>query len=599
MKNNIWVPTSALLLWLSTAPLGAAAAEKADVFTEEARATGLDFVHFNGMSGERYFNEIVGPGIALLDYDNDGDLDAYAVQGAMLGLDKTLDDALFPPRHPPPLTDRLYRNDLVVHQDGRRTLRFTDVTAAAGLESLGYGMGVAAGDYDNDGFVDVYVTNHGSNQMLRNRGDGSFADVTAKTGTDDRRWSTSAAFLDFDGDGWLDLYVANYVGYDIAQHTSCPQITGEPGYCGPLSYPPESDRLFRNRGDGADGIVTFEDVTLASGLGREKSSGLGVVTADFNGDGWPDFYVANDLRANNLWLNQRRGEDGRVSFVDDALLGGCSASSSGELEASMGVVAGDLDGDGDEDLFMAHLRQQTNTIYLNDGSGLFHDASLETGLGSPSWPFTGFGTAVFDYDNDGWLDLMVVNGAIKELDELRKKKDPFPLHQPNQLFRNLGATDGRVRFAETTGTAGAVFELSEVSRGAAVGDVDNDGDADVLVANNNAATRLLINQVGHHRHWLGLRLVDPATRRDAVGARAALHRAGKPPLWRTVRGDGSYLSSHDLRLLFGLGDSPEVERVRVVWPGGLTEEWTEVTAGAYTTLRKGSGRPAGEKEGTP
>ncbi len=567
------------------------------IFVDVARDAGLDFVHFNGMSGEHYSSEIMGGGAALFDYDNDGDLDLYLVQGHMLGRGKTLADASFPPRYPEPLTDRLYRNDQQTGKGGSAAggqkqrppeLRFTDVTESSGTLSGGYGMGVAAADFDNDGWVDLYVTNFGPNHLLRNRGDGTFEDVTGASGAGDRRWSVAATFLDFDRDGWLDLYVGNYVEFSLAAHFPCPLPSGSPSYCGPGTYEPEHNSLFRNRGGGADGTVTFENFSGRAGVRTERGAAtLGAVAADFDRDGWIDLYVANDAMANHLWVNQR---DGR--FRNRALLAGVAVNQEGQPEASMGVDAGDFDGDGDPDLILTHLDQESNTIYANDGTGLFDDVSTTSGLGLPSLVFTGFGTSWFDYDNDGWLDVLAVNGAIVGLEPLIRAGDPFPLHQTNQLFRNLGSGG---HFEEVTSEAGSVFELSELSRGAAFGDVDNDGDTDVVVVNNGGPVRLLLNQVGQDRNWVGLRLKSHG--RDALGAEVVISPAdGGAPIWRRAHTDGSYASASDPRVLVGLGDAGDAVGVEVRWPDGTVEEWPGVEAGRYTTLRQGAGTVvAGEK----
>jgi hypothetical protein len=561
---------------------GAATASGGPLFVDAAADAGLDFVHWNGASGAYYMIEILGAGAALFDYDGDGDLDAYLVQGEILGPGKTVADALRPPDGP--LTDRLYRNDSSAGPDGRRRLAFTDVSDESGVAALGggYGMGVAAGDYDNDGDVDLYVTNFGPNRLLENRGDGTFADATARAGVEDSRWSVPAAFADYDGDGWLDLFVGNYVAFDFAGLPICRDLAGAQDYCGPKVFPVEPDRLFRNRGDG-----TFEDVTAAVGMTGGFGPALGVVAADFDGDERLDFYVANDARPNNLWLQQADG-----TFRDEALFAGAAVDESGRSQGSMGVDAGDYDGDGDLDLFMTHLTQETNTLYRNDGGGLFEDWSAESGLGGPSLAMTAFGVAWFDYDNDGWLDVLVANGAVTKILELVRRGDRFPLHQPNQLFRNLGPADGgaeTVRFAEVTADAGPVFELSEVSRAAAFGDVDDDGDADVLLTNNDGPARLLVNQVGAARPWLGVRLLTAGGRRDAHGARAAVVRGGETALWRRVRAEGSYAAANDPRIVFGLGDGPEVEAVRVVWPGGEVEDFPGLAPGRYHTLVEGQG----------
>ncbi|MEE2636334.1 MAG: CRTAC1 family protein [Acidobacteriota bacterium] len=547
-------------------------------FSDRAEAVGLDFVHFNGMSGEFYSAEVLAPGGALFDFDNDGDLDVYIVQGQMLGPGKTMDMARMPPGEAMlPLTDRLYRNDLEIRSDGTRSLRFTDVTASSGLGVQSYGMGVTTGDVDNDGWVDLYRTGLRDNHLFHNNGDGTFLDVTEETGTNDIRWSVSASFLDIDRDGWLDLFVGNYVNPRLEDALECRNRTGERDYCGPKRYVAVSDRLYRNRGDG-----TFVDVTVEALSGGEYGPALGVVATDVDSDGWVDIYVANDGEPNQLWMNQR---DGR--FANDAWLAGAAVNRDGRAEGSMGVDAADFDGDGDDDLFMTHISTETNTLYINDGSGLFEDRTARVGLGPPSLTYTAFGTVFFDYDNDGWLDLLIANGEIMTQETLVRVNDPFPLHQPNQLFRNLGSG----RFTEVTGEAGGVFRLSVFSRGVAVGDIDNDGDADVLLTNNNGRTRLLVNGLGHRNQWVGLRLVGGPGGRDMLGARVGVVRADGSVLWGRARADGTYASANDPRVLMGLGQTQAIDRVRVIWPSGQLEEWTDVDPGQWTTLTEGTGKP--------
>jgi len=565
---------AALLVFIPSAR-----ADDEPIFTDRSAELGLDFVHFNGMSGELYFVEMTGGGGALVDYDGDGDLDVYFSQGRMLGEGEKVEESVFPPHHPEPFTDRLYRNDLVPGGE----LRFEDVTASSGLEATtGYGMGVAAGDVDNDSFPDLYLANFGPNQLLKNKGGKGFEDVTASAGAalGDERWSVSAAFLDYDRDGWLDLYVVNYVDFRLATHKTCASDVGARDYCGPNAYPPVNDRLLRNLGPGEDGRVRFEDASELSGIGRTAGPGLGVVAADFNGDGWLDLYVANDGAANFLWLNQGDG-----TFVDEALLGGAAVNAEGQPEASMGLVAGDVDGDGDEDLFMSHLARESNTLYLNDGRGLFRDSTQMSGLKNASFRFTGFGTVLFDFDNDGWQDLFVANGAVTLVEELLRRGDPYPLHETNQLFRNLG---GGARFEEVTPRAGAALEHSEVSRGLAAGDVDNDGDVDLLVINNAGPARLLINEVGQDRPWIGLRLVTPEGR-NVLGARVEIRRKDAPTLYRRVATDGSFASASDPRLTVGLGETTQIEELRVTWPDGSNEVFPAPPLGRYTTLVKGQG----------
>jgi enediyne biosynthesis protein E4 len=316
-------------------------------------------------------------------------------------------------------------------------------------------------------------------------------------------------------------------------------------------------------------------VTAASRIASEFGPALGVSTADFNGDGWIDLYVANDSQPNQLWINQHDG-----TFKNTALLAGAALTQEGKAEASMGVDAGDFDNDGDEDLFVTEQTGEGYNLFVNDGSGSFEDQSSRSGLAAASLGYTGFGTAWFDYDNDGWLDLLTANGAVQTIQALAQARDPFPLHQRKQLFRNL--RNGR--FEDVTASAGAVLQLSEVGRGAAFGDIDNDGDTDIVIANNNGPLRLLINNVGNRHHWIGLRLVGRTPPRDMLGARVAIVRKTGPTLWRRARADGSYASANDPRVLAGLGDSAEAPAVRVAWPDGRTDEWANVPVDRYTTL---------------
>ena len=343
------------------------------------------------MSGKFYQPEIMAPGVALFDYDNDGDLDVFLVQGQMLGTGTPL----IPPPPPAPLGDRLYRNDLEVKPDGTRMLHFTDVTEASGIHPRGYGMGVAVGDIDNDGFVDLYLTGFGRNQMFHNNGNGTFTDISKASGTDDPdSWGVPATFFDFDRDGLIDLFVGNYLNYSLKNDIPCFSDSGEPDYCRPHVYRAQPNHLYRNLGGGK-----FADVTIASGLGKPFGRALGAVAADFNGDGWLDLFVANDEQENQLWINQHDG-----TFTDTAVPAGVALGPNGERKANMGVDAGDFDNDGDEDLFVTELINQGSSLYVNNGSGVFEDQSARLGVRRPSLPFTGFGTAWLDFDNDGcWI----------------------------------------------------------------------------------------------------------------------------------------------------------------------------------------------------
>ncbi|MGH9802046.1 MAG: CRTAC1 family protein, partial [Blastocatellia bacterium] len=530
-----------------------------------AEQTGLLFQHYNGLTGKYHLPEIMGAGAAFFDFDNDGDPDVYLPQGAPL----ETSSAKWTGKGE--LRGRLFRNDLT--KDGK--LKFTDVTEASGILATGYGIGVAVGDINNDGWNDLYLCNLGANQMWLNKGDGTFVDVTAKTATAVPVWSSSASFFDYDRDGWLDLFVVNYVEFSVANSPVCYANSSVRDFCMPRAFKPAGNRLFRNLGNGS-----FADVTSASGVDREFGRGLGIVAADFNNDGWPDLYVANDGDPNQLWVNQKNG-----TFKNEALLAGASVNRLGVAEAGMGVDAADFDGNGTEDIFITHLMEETNTLFVNLGKGLFEDRTPETGLALQSRRYTGFGTLWFDYDNDGWLDLAVTNGAVRLLPELALKKDPFPFSQPNQLFRN----NGKARqngFEDVSAQTGKAFLSPAVGRGAAFGDVDNDGDTDVLIANNNGRARLFLNQVGNRHHWLGLRLLG-ATKRDQLGARVEVVVSAKDIRWRRARTDGGYQSAHDPRVLIGLGQATRVETVRVHWPSGKTEEWKNLPLNGYHTLREG------------
>jgi hypothetical protein len=551
-----------------TAP--ATAPEPSAWFTDRAAEAGLDVQHINGMSGRLYMTEILAPGVALFDMDNDGDLDVYVPQGYVLGGAQTTSRG------------HLYRSDLAPGTP----LHFTDITDASGIVTTGYGMGVATGDFDNDGFVDLYLTNFGANQLFHNNGNGTFTDVTKSSGTGMSGWSVSATFVDYDRDGWLDLYVGSYLQYSTGASTKCFSPSGALDYCTPNTYKPLPGRLFHNNHDG-----TFADVTAKSRIASEFGPALGVTAADFNGDGWIDLYVANDSQPNQLWINQHDG-----TFKNTALAAGVALTAEGKAEASMGVDAGDFDNDGDEDIVVTEQTGEGHNLYVNDGHGAFEDQSARSGLASASLGFTGFGAAWFDFDNDGWLDLLTVNGAVQTIQALAQAHDPLPLHQRKQLFRNLG----NGRFTELSAQAGKVFELSEVGRGAAFGDIDNDGDTDVVVANNNGPLRLLINNVGNKKHWVGLRIAGrperpyPGTNvarpsqvrgiRDMLGARIEIIRKNQPTMWRRVHADGSYASANDPRVLVGLGDSTDRPTVQVHWPDGTVSESADVPIDAYTTI---------------
>jgi enediyne biosynthesis protein E4 len=559
--------------------------ERQPLFIESAESTGLKFTHVNGASGQYYMAEQMGAGVALFDYDNDGDLDVFLVQDGPL-------DGTTTPRASGP-SCRLFRNDLA-SGGGKRALRFTDVTERAGLALRNYGMGVAVADYDGDGDLDLFVTSFGPDTLFRNNGDGTFTDVTAQAGVSDPLWSTSAAFIDYDRDGDLDLFVANYLDFNLASNKVCHDAVGTRDYCSPRAYHPVPDKLYRNEGNGR-----FTDVTEASGISKADGAGLGVTTGDYDADGWPDLYVANDATPNQLWVNHHDG-----TFVDEGMLSGAALNAAGNPEGSMGIASGDFDRDGHEDLFVTNIIGETFALYVSDGKGNFEDARVKAGLAAPTAAFTGFGTDWVDYDNDGWLDLFIANGAVNIIPAQRGEPSPFRMR--NQLFHNELGTNPGVRsrapasapgragtfFTETSALAGPAFERAEIARGAAFGDLDNDGDVDIVVTNNGGPVRLLLNQAhesGSRNHWLEIRAEDGPKNRFGFGAWIGVERAGMPALWRRVRTDGSYLSANDVRVHVGLGAAPEVTAIVVQWLDGTRERWTDIKSDDVVTLRRGSG----------
>jgi enediyne biosynthesis protein E4 len=526
-------------------------------------------VHDNGARGHFHLPEIMGSGAALFDYDGDGDLDVYLVQGGPL--DEDSESGGPPPRQGG--RSRLFRNDLGKDAPGKSPLHFTDVTDAAGVGFSGVGMGAATGDYDGDGDLDLYVTAYGPNVLFRNNGNGTFTNVTRDAGVDDPRWSTSAAFVDYDRDGDLDLFVANYVDFTVRAGKACTDPVGVPDYCSPSAYHPVPARLFRNEGNG-----TFVDATESAGISRAYGAGLGVAVGDYNGDGWLDIYVANDATPNQLWINRQNG-----TFEDQGWLSGSAANAAGRPEGSMGIASGDYDQDGDEDLFVTNLTRETFVLYTSDGRGTFEDRRAAAGVSQTTAPMTGFGAAWIDYDRDGLPDLIAANGAVNITGGLRGS--PAPYAQRNQLFHNAGGG----RLEDVTAPAGAAFEKALVGRGLATGDIDNDGDVDVLITANGGPARLLLNEAVSG-HWLSLRLAASSGNRLGFGARVGIVRQGQPTLWRRVGTDGSYLSASDARTYFGLGPSTQIDRVIVEWADEGREYWTGIAGDQAVVLRRGTGK---------
>ncbi|MFN2444429.1 MAG: CRTAC1 family protein [Vicinamibacterales bacterium] len=507
-----------------------AAASSTVWFEEVARSRGLVWTHQSGHRDRFLLPEIMGGGAALFDMDADGDLDAYLVQSGEVQNRTGKGEG-----------NRLFRND------GRGF--FSDVTANSGAAAPGYGMGVAAGDVDNDGDTDLYVTNLDENVLLLNDGRGQFTNVTRKAGVGGAGWSTSAAFLDYDTDGWLDLFVARYIDWSVGSERECYSLTGVLDYCSPKNYDaPTSALLFHNQRDG-----TFVDVSARAGLTRAVGNGLGVVAADFDADGRLDIFVANDGTPNHLWMN-----GGPSGFVEAALIQGVAIDQDGAPKAGMGVHAADVDGDGDQDLLVVNLDTEPDSYFRNEGR-YFVDATVSAGLRTASRRFTRFGMALVDFDNDGVLDLYEANGRVG-LQSERYGDDPYA--EPNILMRGLPGA----RFEEIRPGGGTATPLVATSRAAAFGDVDNDGGMDVLIVNRDAAPHLLRNVVSARGHWIAFRVVDRHGR-DALGAELTIDVAGRR-IRRDVRAAFSYLASNDPRVHVGLGTDTRVTAVDVQWPDG-------------------------------
>ncbi|MBZ0113537.1 MAG: CRTAC1 family protein [Thermoanaerobaculia bacterium] len=540
------------------------------LLVEVTDRSGVDFRHHAGAAGEQLFPEMMGGGVAVFDANQDGRLDLYFASGAPdLGRSRRSSG-----------TGRVVNRLYIQQDDGR----FADGTEGSGLDDAGYGTGLAVGDVNNDGLEDVFVANFGPDRLYLGRGEGRFEEVSeasgiAATGVAEDDWSTSAAFCDVNRDGYLDLYVVRYVVFDPAVH--CTDKTGRKEYCGPDSFTDRVDVLLLNRGDG-----TFLDATTAAGIDEVTGAGLGVVCADLDDNGWVDIYVANDGDPNQLWMNQGAQPDGSVAFVDEALILGTSVNASGLEEAGMGVLAADFDSDADLDLFLTHLRDETNTFYRNLGpSRGFQDDSTGAGLAASSAPYTGFGTAALDLDLDGDLDLVVANGRVLRAQALTEEL-PAPWNQyaePNLVYGNQKGVFGLLGNEVLSFT-----EPVEIGRGLATGDLDGDGTVDLIL--NNLESKARIYHGSSSGHWLLVDVVDPRLNRRALGAQVTLSGDGRRQL-RTVQGAMSYLSSSDPRAHFGLGDFGQPVTLEVRWPDGLEETFTEVAVDQAIVLERGQGEP--------
>lgn len=541
----------------SSEPGAAGGASDQIWFEDVTDESGLRFEHLAHDEQKFLMPEVIGAGIALIDYDGDGDLDVYCLQSGDPAASGEEAQA-----------NRLFRND--------GSGRFEDVTEASGAGHRGNGRGAAVGDYDQDGDLDLYITNLGPNALLRNNGDGTFTDVTEAAGVGHAGWGASTAFFDADRDGDLDLFITNYVDWAKESDLPCTGVGGNLDYCSPNNYDaPAKDVFYRNEGDG-----TFLDRSDEAGIHAAFGNGLGVVVDDYDGDGWQDIYVANDGMANQLWINRRDG-----TFVDRSLLSGCAVNMNGTAEAGMGVAVLDLENDGDPDLLMTHLRSESNTLYVNR-RGTFRDRTLNAGLHADSLNFTGFGLGIADFDQDGVLDLYIGNGRVARWTMSFDANDPYA--EPNQLFRGLG--NGRFKEAKPQGGVRDAYFGS--TRGLALGDIDGDGDIDIVLSENGARARILRN-VGAQGSWVGFRVVTPEGQpvQDVIGARIRVS-SGDEVYWRTVTGAYGYCSANQIQAHVGLGDASTVDSVTVHWPdGGEPEAFGPFATGATHVLVRGQGTP--------
>jgi hypothetical protein len=551
--RKVWFAWSLLALVFGT-PLPKVSNESLKVqFTDITEKAGIAFTHMSSPE-KKYIVESMSGGLALIDYDNDGYPDIYFVNSLTVDLVKSKGKT----------------KSALYHNNGDGT--FTDVTDKAGVGDIGWGMGAAVGDYNNDGFDDLYVTCLGPDHLLKNNGNGTFTDVTQKAGVGDPRWSAGAAFVDFDNDGNLDLFVSNYVAFDFnnlpdfGKGKLC-QYKGIPVQCGPRGLPGDGDSLYHNNGDG-----TFADVSKKAGVSDPDGYyGLGVICSDFDGDGLVDIYVANDSTPNFLYHNNGDG-----TFKDIGFNSGTAVNENGSEQGSMGVTVGDYDHDGKFDLFVTNFDDDYNTLYHNDGRNSFTDVSYAAKVAAVSLPYVGWGTKFFDYDNDGWVDLFVVNGHVyPQIPSYRQR---------NFVFKNN--RDGT--FTEVAEQLGAPFLEKRVGRGAAFGDLDNDGDVDIVINNLDGAPQLLRNDGGNASSSVLIKTIGVKSNRDGIGARLKIV-SGDLTQTDEVRSGDSYISQSDLRLHFGLEKRTKIDLIEVRWPSGAVDKITGVSANKVLTIKEGQG----------
>jgi hypothetical protein len=527
-------------------------------YTDVRKEAGITFLQDSTQTEEKYYLETMGTGVAWLDYNQDGLMDLFFVQSG--------ETDAYKPAHP--LRSALYRNN----GDGT----FTDVTEKAGLGGAGhYGQGVAVGDFDNDGYPDLYVTGYGRAILYHNNGDGTFTDVTAKAGVaDEGGWSTSAGWFDYDKDGWLDLLVTNYIEWTPKTNLWCGERRpGYRSYCNPNNYKGQKTKLYHNNHDG-----TFTDVSDASGVGKPESKGMGVVIADFNGDGWPDIAIANDTWPNFLFLNKHDG-----TFQDVSLVSGLAASEDGRYEAGMGIDAADVDGDGWLDVYITHLDFELNRLYHNNHDGTFDDYTYRSGIGNKAVHLSGVSMKFLDYDNDGWNDIVQLNGAM--LDNVALYHGEVSYKEPLLMFHNLG----KGQFEKISdGTLGPDFSRAIAGRGLASSDYDNDGDIDIAINVRGDYPELLRNDGGNQNHWLEVLLIGTRSNRDGIGASLKLTSEGFVHV-EQAKGGMSYMSANDPRIFFGLGKRSKIESLEITWPSGQVDKLTNLPIDRILAVKEGTG----------
>lgn len=525
-------------------------------FTDVSGQAGIHFKHNTGAFGKKYLPETLGTGCAFLDYDNDGWQDILLVNSMDWPEHKTAKSFL-----------ALYHNN----QDGK----FTDVTRQAGMAVEMYGIGAAVADYDNDGNVDIYITCVGANHLFRNLGGGRFTDVTGKAGVGDPGFSTSAVWFDYDNDGKLDLFVANYVDWSVEKDQFCSLDGKNKSYCTPQSYPGQSSTLYHNRGNG-----TFENVTQRAGLSDPSSKSLGAALLDYNNDGRMDLFVANDTEPNKLYKNNGNG-----SFTDEAVAAGVAFSEAGTARAGMGVDAGDYDGSGRQGIVLGNFTNESMALYNNDGNGLFNDEAPNSGIGKMSAQSLTFAVFFFDYDLDGLLDVFAANGHVS--DDISVVQPNVKYAQPPHLFHNKG----KKKFEEMTGKLGRALQRAIVGRGAAYGDIDNDGDLDLLITSNNGPARLLRNENANQNDLLRIKTVGAKSNHDGIGAKVILKTAKGVKLFSMVKTGSSYCSQSELPLVFGLGppEDGKVLTLEIAWPGGTKDTIPDVKPNQSITIQEGKG----------